>query len=163
MDLKLWENVRQEDRFYDEHVPRFDYEPLKTFFQIVKSPEQINEGVLSLISLQPEDIAFKWTGYFLTEQTLHSLQYKEGIYIHDQVFCGKILHDCEPNLKLNMEDLTAIVIKPIKVFDKLTLDYNDTEDFLYNAFNCTCGSKNCKGWIAGKKAVEENEKKLDKK
>jgi len=152
LSIKNWENVKQEDRFYPIEVPVFDYEPLKTFFQIVKSPEAINEGIISLISLNVEDIAFRWTGWFLTKQTLHSLQHKEGIYIHDPFFSGKLLHSCDPNLKLDMNTLTAIVIKPIKVFDRLTCDYNDTEDVLYNTFNCSCGSENCRGWIAGKKA-----------
>jgi hypothetical protein len=155
MDLKIWEDVKQEDRFYSENVPRFDYEPLKSFYQIVKSPESINEGVISLISLIPEDIAFRWTGYFLTFQTLHSLQYKEGLYCHDPIFCGKILHSCDPNLKLNMEEMTAIVIKPIKVFDRLTLNYNDTESVLYNAFNCTCGSEKCIGWVEGNSVIKK--------
>jgi hypothetical protein len=61
-----------------------------------------------------------------------------------------------------MENLTAIVTRPIKVFDTLLLNYNLTEKFLYNAFNCTCGSENCIGWVEGYGALE-NKKLLDKK
>lgn len=154
LNVRFWENVNQENRYYPSEVPVFDYEPLRQFFKIVKSPEAINEGIISLISLNEGDIAFRWTGWFLTNQTLHSLQHKDGIYIHDPYFSGKLLHSCEPNLKLDMGTLTAYVIRPIKVFDRLTCDYDDTEDILYNHFNCTCGSENCKGYIMGKKATK---------
>jgi hypothetical protein len=152
LNLRIWENLSTDDplRFYPTEVPVFDYEPLRSHFQIVKSPEAINEGIISLISLKPEDIAFKWTGFFMTTQTLHSLQHKKNLYIHDTFFSGKLLHSCVPNLRLDMETLTAYVIKTIEVFDRLTIDYEDTEDVLYNHFDCRCGNKECRGYISGK-------------
>jgi len=152
LNLRIWENLQADDpnRFYPSDVPVFDYEPLRSHFQIVKSPEAINEGIISLISLKVEEIAFKWTGWFLTKQTLHSLQHKEGVYIHDPHFSGKLLHSCLPNLFLNVKNLTAYVIRPIKPFDRLTCNYNDSEDILYNAFQCTCGAENCIVWVEGK-------------
>lgn len=152
LSLRIWENISADDprRFYPPEVPVFDYEPLRDYFQIVKSLESINEGIISLITLKEEDIAFRWTGFFLTTQTLHSLQHKKGAYIHDVFFSGKLLHSCNPNLRLDMETLTAYVIKPIKVFDRLTIDYEETEDILYNQFDCTCGSSNCRQSISGK-------------
>lgn len=163
LDIRLWNDIKQEDRFYPPEIPIFPYEPLKKFFQIVKSPETINEGVISLVSLNVEDIAFKWSGFMIFKQTIHSLQYKKGVFINDPFFSGKILHDCSPNLSLSMEDLTAYVIKPIRPFDRLTCDYEATEDLLYNAFQCTCGAKDdsgnniCRGWISGKIKEVENE------
>lgn len=156
LDMRLWENVKQEDRFYPIEVPKFSYEPLKSLYQIVRTPEAIGEGIISLINLNVDDIAFKWTGFMVFDQSLHSLQHKKNIFVHDPFFSGKILHDCSPNLKLDMETLTAYVIKPIRALDRLTCDYEDSEDRLYNQFQCSCGAKDekgnniCKGWISGK-------------
>jgi tyrocidine synthetase-3 len=157
LDIRLWNDVKQEDRFYPPEIPIFPYEPLKKFFQIVKSPETINEGVISLISLNVEDIAFKWSGWLLDFQTLHSLQIEKGRYLNASFFSGKLLHSCDPNLQLDVSTLTAYVIKPIKVFDILSIDYEYTEDKLYNQFTCSCGSSNCRGWISGKIKEVENE------
>ena len=155
--MKNYEDMLADDprRFYPPEVPVFDYEPLRDYFQIVKSPEAINEGIISLISLKEEDIAFRWTGFFLITQTLHSLQHRKGAYIHDIFFSGKLLHSCSPNLKLDMETLTAYVVKPIRVFDRLTIDYEMSEDILYNQFDCKCGSSNCRKYISGKQMDKE--------
>lgn len=167
LDMSFWENVKQEDRFYPESVHRFKLEPLKKFYQIVKSPEIINEGIISLISLDVDDIAFKWTGYMVFEQSLHSLQYSPGVYCYDPHFSGRLLHDCSPNLRLEMSTLTAYVIKPIRPFDRITCDYEATEtDGLFNSFQCSCQAKDdkgnsvCKGWISGGKKEIILDKKI---
>lgn len=155
IQAKDFENINQEDRFYPASVPVFDFEPLKKFFLIVKSPEPVNEGIVSLVTFKAEDLVAKWTGYHIPFQTLHSLQYKEdSIFIHDPYFCGKMLHSCDPNCRLNMETMEIIALKNINPFDKLTLDYNDTEKELYQGFYCNCGAANCKGYIEGYKHLK---------
>ena len=156
LEMRLWENVKQEDRFYPIEVPQFSYEPLKSLYKIVKTSEAIGEGIISLINLNIDDIAFKWTGYLVFQQSLYTLQYGKGIYVEDIFFSGKLLHDCSPNLKLDVFTLTAYVIKPIRALDRLVIDYEHSEDQLFNSFQCNCGAKNdngeniCKGWISGK-------------
>ena len=159
INLKNYENLSPDDprRFYPSYVPVFDYEPLRDYFTILKSPEEIREGVVSLISFEKEDLICKGTGFFLPFQTLHSLQYKEKeVYIHDPMFIGKLLHSCDPNARLEMNDFSLIALKPIKCFETITVDYNDTEAVLYQSFQCTCGSINCKGYIEGYSIKSEN-------
>ena len=150
IEIRDFANIKQEDRYYPSEVPLFDYEPLKKYFQIVKSPEPVNEGIISLVSFKEEDLICKWTGFHLTFQTLHSLQHTEDkVFIHDPYFCGKMLHSCDPNSYLNMDTMEIKALKCIKPFDKLTLNYNKTEKALYQAFHCQCGSDGCIGWVSG--------------
>ena len=54
-----------------------------------------------------------------------------------------------------METMEIIALKNINPFDKLTLDYNDTEKELYQGFYCSCGADNCRGYIEGYKKEKE--------
>ena len=84
IDIRDYEDVKQEDRFYPLEVPCFDFEPLKRHFKIVKSPEPVNEGIISLVSFKSGDLVCCWTGFHLKKQSLHSLQHTEDkIFIHD--------------------------------------------------------------------------------
>ena len=150
IQVKEYDSVEQEDRFYPEEVPLFDYEPLKKHFKILKSPEPINEGIVTLVSFKEGDLVCKWTGYHLNFQTLHSLQHTEDrIFVHDPYFCGKMLHSCDSNCMLDMNSMEIIALKNINPFEKLMLDYNKTEKQLYQSFHCTCGAPDCKKFIEG--------------
>ena len=139
------------DRFYPSYIPVLKHEPLKRHFIILESPEPINKGVVSKISFNTGDLVAQCTGFVLKFQTLHSLQHTNGIYYCDEFFAGYLLHSCDPNCRLDMNDFTLHAIKDIRPFDKVTIDYEATEDHLYNTFNCNCGSANCKGLIEGKR------------
>jgi hypothetical protein len=156
INMKLYEQLELNDpkRFYPEWVPIIPYEPLKTFFQILESPEEIRKGVVSLVSFKEDDLIAQCTGASLNFQTLHSLQHAEKVFFHDPFFSGYLLHSCEPNCRLDMSDFSLHAIQEIKPFSLLTIDYEETEEELYQQFECKCGSSNCRGWIKGKKFKE---------
>ncbi len=56
-------------------------------------------------------------------------------------------HSCNPNTAYR--GLDVVSIQPIKNGEELTLDYADFLDEHMEPFNCSCGSKNCKGLITG--------------
>lgn len=151
INLNIYEELSVDDkrRFYPEYFPVMMNEPLRSNFIILQSPEDIHKGLLSLVTFDKEDLIVQCAGTSLFFQTLHSLQYKEGMYLHDPFFAGYLLHSCDPNAELNMRDFTLHAIKPIKHFELITIDYEKTEAQLYQGFNCQCGSFNCKGWIEG--------------
>jgi len=125
-------------------------EPLRKNFAILESPEEVRKGIVSLITFEPEDTVANLTGFVLDFQTLHTLQKSPGEYICDNFFSGYLLHSCDPNCELSFEHYSLVAVKKIKWFDILTIDYEKTEDKLYQTFDCKCGSPNCRGWIAGK-------------
>lgn len=150
IDMRSFDKVEQENRFYPEEVPIFDNEPLKEYFIIVKSPEPINEGVISRVTIKEGELVCNWTGFHLKFQTLHSLQHTEDkVFVHDPFFVGKFLHSCSPNCELNMEEMKIIAIKDINPLDKLTLNYNKTEKKLFQSFTCNCGNDGCLMQVAG--------------
>lgn len=127
-----------------------NYEPLQDNFMIVSSPEEIGSAVITKIHFEVDDLIAQCAGITLPIQTLRTLQLpNEIMFIHDEWFAGFLLHSCDPNCKLDMNTFQLIAIKKIKVYDVLTIDYEDTEKQLYQAFNCLCGSPSCRKWIEG--------------
>lgn len=162
VNTKEYENlsIDDENRFYPRHVPIMIGEPLRTNFALLQSPEPINFGIVSLISFKAKDLVAQCTGEVLNFQTLHSLQHTEKIFYHDDFFAGYLLHSCDPNCVLNMEDFSLYAIKDIRPFERLTIDYELTEAELFQPFHCTCGSDKCKGFVQGykfKKSGASNE------
>lgn len=154
IDTSYIQSCSQEERFYPEELPRFLYEPLRKYFQIVHSSDY-GDGIISLTAFQPGDIVFKFVGWFLNEQTLFSLQYVSGMYLHDPFFMGKVLHSCDPNMVCDMSTQTFTALRQIRTFELLTMDYETTEEYLFRGFWCECGSPSCKGWIEGGKYRED--------
>lgn len=152
-NIKLYEDMDTTDpiRFYPSNYPIVTFEPLRTNFAILESPEDIRKGLISLVSFEEEDLIAQCLGISLPTQTLYTLQHTEGLYLHDPYFCGYLLHSCEPNAKLDMVDFKLYAVKRIRPFDKITIDYEATEATLHQAFTCDCGEMSCRGWIEGYK------------
>lgn len=138
-------------RFYPAAIPEFLHEPSFQDFKIVKKDDATGEGIISLTYFKANDIVCRFQGKIVYQTTLYSLQLNETQHIHDPYFMGKILHACNPNLSCDMQQQTFTALRSIKPNDFLTMDYEQTEDVLFRPFHCQCGSKNCKGWIAGRK------------
>jgi hypothetical protein len=154
INLKHYENLQLDDpiRFYPISCPIIEYEPLRSCFTILESPEDIRKGIVSLISFREGDLVANLTGFILPFQNLHTLQKAEGEFLSDEFFSGYLLHSCEPNAELRFDPYSIHAIKPIKAFDSILIDYEKTENVLAQSFTCKCGAPSCRGWIAGKKA-----------
>jgi len=160
INTKDYENlsINSDNRFYPSHIPVFIGEPLKTNFALLKSPEAINYGIVSLISFKAQDLVAQCSGAVLQEQTLHSLQHSENIFYHDDFFAGYLLHSCDPNCILDMKTFTLYALKDIRPFEKITVDYEHTEAELFRPFHCSCGAETCRGFIQGYKLKAEANK-----
>jgi hypothetical protein len=143
--------IASELRFYPEAMPRFPYEPTRDRFMIAFVGDGVGEGVMSLTEFAPGDIVFAFTGFFSAEITQFSLQIKEGLHLHDPYFYGKILHSCDPKTYVDIEKRLFIASKPIYPNDFVTMDYAQTEDYLFRTFPCSCGTLNCRGVVKGRK------------
>jgi len=141
--------VEDNRRFYPISYPVAIHEPLTTNFIILKSPEDIGYGLISLVSFEPKELIAQCMGVAIPFQTLHSLEHPENIFYHDPFFAGYLLHSCKPNAMLRMSDFTLHAVESISAFSLITIDYNATEKKLYQGFTCLCGHENCKGQING--------------
>ncbi len=89
-------------RFYPELVPPFPHEPSPASFAIRPIANTVGEGVVALKAFEAGQIVFRFTGFYMSEQTLFTLQVEPGPYVHDPFFMGKVLHRCDPNCAVDM-------------------------------------------------------------
>jgi hypothetical protein len=137
-------------RFYPDYIIAHEYEPTRDKFDIIYHPV-CGEGVVSKTFFNAGDILFRFDGNLLNEQTLFTLQKNIGLYIEDPLFMGKVLHSCNPNASVDMTKQEFRALRDIPSGDFITMDYETTEDELFQSFFCQCGSSNCRGNILGRK------------
>ena len=145
----------QDLRFYPADYPSFDHEPTRDRFEIVQFEDGQGEGLISKTVFQPGQIVFAFTGDLLREITQYTLQVSPGLHIHDPYVMGKVLHCCDPNTHCDMERLVFTAVKPIYPGECITMDYDQTEEVLFRAFECCCGAPNCRGMIRGSSFRED--------
>ena len=139
------------NRFYPDAMPSFPYEPTRDRFDIARVGDTIGEGVITYVSFQPGEIVFAFTGFLSSAITQFSLQLSEGLHVHDPYFAGKILHHCDPNTTVDMQRQLFIAKRPIQPYEYITMDYAETEDYLFKTFHCECNAPHCRGLIKGRK------------
>ena len=122
-------------------------------FQVVFKDDQVGQGVICYRDFKKGDLIAKMAGEVVADIRQHTLQIDENKHLYDTYFSGYFLHACEPNIVLDMENLTVTAVKDIAANSFLYMDYSSTEDVLFKQFPCNCGAENCKGWVLGKKEV----------
>lgn len=140
-------------RFYPKSIPPFPFEPTQEQFRIRQIDNEQGQGVVSLVSFNAGDIVFAFTGFFSSEVTQFSLQIGSNLHLHDPYFYGKIIHSCDPNCTVDIEKRQFVAIRKISNGDLITMDYTQTEDYLFKSFPCQCHSTNCRGFVFGKKQI----------
>ena len=139
-------------RFYPDIYKPFPNEPTRDSFSIHRFENGVGEGLVSHKEFLPGQIVFAFTGEIVNEITQYTLQVMPGLHIHDPFVMGKVLHSCQPNTDCDMERFEFIAKKVIKPGDLISMDYDQTEDVLFKAFECSCGCPECRGYIHGSKA-----------
>ncbi len=137
-------------RFYPDHLSVVPNEPGWEDFCVLDVDGKRGQGVLVLRDYSQGSVLFRMNGTLKTEMTLHSLQMAPGLHLDDPYFAGKVLHSCEPNSWLDVETRIYFATRDIEAGELLTMDYDETEDVLFRAFNCCCGSTQCRGTIGGR-------------
>jgi hypothetical protein len=76
----------------------------------------------------------------------YSLEVTPGVHLDCEYHSvGAINHSCDPSAFV--KDTRIVAWTCIDVGTPITIDYKKTEQKLANPFDCTCGSKNCRGRI----------------
>lgn len=145
------EPIPDDMRFYPAALPHFKNEPTRDRFEIARVGDSVGEGVKTLVSFEAGDIIFEFTGFFSHEITLFTLQVEDGLHLHDPYFMGKILHNCNPNAKVDMKKRTFTALRHIEAGEFITMDYASTEEYLFRTFECHCGAEHCRGTVKGSK------------
>lgn len=125
--------------------------PSRTNFSIKKKDGEMGYGVYTKKSFNRGDMVARFSGTVISHVVQHSLQINATTHILDPHFAGLLLHSCDPNVILDMQDFTIWAAKDIETGESLTMDYASTEDKLFKQFRCLCQSENCRHWISGRK------------
>jgi hypothetical protein len=140
-------------RFYPPELPPFPNEPTRDRFEILPQGSAVGEGVVALVPFRAGEEVFAFTGHVVNERTLYSLQLPGGRHLHDPYFMGKVLHHCDPNCSVDMTRRVFTARRDIAPGERITMDYDETEDVLFRSFTCRCGAPRCRGQIAGRLAA----------
>ena len=145
--------LHQSLRFYPPHIPCFEGEPSRENFAIRRVDDTVGEGLVALREFETGERVFVFTGVVLDTITQYTLQLPSGRHLDDPYFMGKSLHHCDPNCRVDMAHLTFTALRPIRVGDFITIDYDHTEDRLFKPFECNCDAADCRGVIAGRQVA----------
>lgn len=132
---------------------KFGFDPLfpsSKDFEVLVKDVKIGKGVFCYKSFKKGNILAKMAGEIIQDLRQHTLQIDNDNHLYDIYFSGYFLHSCDPNISLNMYDMTVTALKDINANSYLYMDYSQTEDILFRQFQCNCGSANCRGWITGR-------------
>ena len=119
-------------------------------FEVLHKDELNGSGVITRRSWAKGQVIARMAGYPVSEILQHTLQIAPDLHNHDPFFSGYFLHSCEPNISLDMENMTVTALKSIKANSWLYMDYSETEDYLFKTFPCSCGTRSCRGWVTGR-------------
>ncbi len=132
-------------------MPAFEFEPTRDRFNIVALGENVGEAVVCLREFAAGEVVFACTGFFSSTVTLFSLQITPTLHLHDPYFYGKLMHSCDPNVRVDVTTRQFIATRAIRAGEPVTLDYAASEDYLFRNFPCRCGAAHCRGIVAGRK------------
>ena len=123
--------------------------PQASDFRVVSKDQSSGSGVLALRGFSAGELVAVISGEIVPDILQHTLQISADKHLLDLYFTGYLLHSCSPNISVDMQKMTVTAVKDIAPNTFLYMDYAETEEVLYRQFPCSCGSKNCRGWITG--------------
>jgi hypothetical protein len=134
---------------YPEHFPPHYSHPRQSNFEIAEH-ETMGKLVRAKVPFKKGALLARFDGFTVGYATQHSLQKSPNLHLEDSHFAGFLAHSCDPNVEVDMEHQYIHALKPIPAGAILTMDYESTEDELFQHFQCRCGSPQCRGLIRGR-------------
>lgn len=142
--------------FYPDIIPAEDGHPTSAKFVVVETGDERGRGLKGKTTFHKGEYVAKLSGVIVNHTTLDTIQITPTLYFADPWFCRFLLHSCDPNLEINVENLHVRALKDISSGEYLTIDYAATDDAVTFQFACNCRVPNCRGWVKGR-AEELNE------
>lgn len=140
----------QTRRLYPDEIASFTGEPSNSDVAVRRISPEIGEGLVALRTFAPGELVFVFSGVASPVVTQYSLQLPNGMHLHDPWVMGKVLHHCDANCTVDMETQTFYALREIRPGDCITMDYAQTEDYLFRVFECRCDADNCRGIVKGR-------------
>ena len=134
---------------YPEHFGNDPFFPGSEDFRLIRKDDHSGMGIITFKRFNKGDLVAHLAGEIVHDIRQHSLQIDADKHLYDTFFCGYFLHSCDPNITVNMKNLTVHALRDIEPDEFLYMDYAETEEKLYRQFPCSCESIQCRGWITG--------------
>ena len=134
---------------YPKHFGTNPFFPGRDDFELITKDDHSGKGIITYRDFNEGDLVAKLAGEIVHDIRQHSLQIDATTHLYDLYFCGYFLHSCDPNITVDMQNLTVHALRTINAHEFLYMDYAETEEKLYKQFPCGCGSIQCRGWITG--------------
>ena len=159
MNNKFDKNSSDEDiiSFYPDFIPAEEGHPTSAKFIVKDTGDDRGKGLRGKVVFQKEECVAKLSGIIVSKTTLDTIQITPTLHFADRWFCRFLLHSCDPNLEINVEQLELTASKNISVGEYLTIDYAKTEDAVTLQFACNCWANNCRRWILGRNEEKNDE------
>jgi SET domain-containing protein len=81
-------------------------------------------------------------------RTWRTVQIGQNRHIKNELL-DYVDHSCHPNAVFVIEALQLVALRAIAAGEPITFFYPGTEVELAEAFQCSCGSERCLGWVTG--------------
>jgi diaminopimelate decarboxylase len=124
------------------------YPPVEFTIKQTESCDQKGHGVVTTCPISAGQI-YRLKGKIVNKVAQHTLEISPDRHFLDTKFAGYLMHSCEPNARINMQNLTLEVLRDINIGELLTIDYAHTEKKLFRQFPCSCNAPLCRFWIKG--------------
>jgi hypothetical protein len=110
--------------------------------------------------IEPGELVGVWSGRVVGADALdtlpaeircHTVQIEENLFLASSGVDDPpdfINHSCEPNAGL-VGQITIVALRRILPGEEVTIDYAMCDGSPYDEFDCTCGSKLCRGTVTG--------------
>ncbi len=125
----------------------------------IKSTPDRGVGVFANQNIKKGQLVVHGRGlYKVKEITVHSFQVGKNAYMQLDKVSRSINHSCDPNTGIRSNDCRGynfIALRDIKVGEEITWNYETTEYEIIHMKKCTCGSKNCRGYVRGYKFLDK--------
>jgi len=119
---------------------------------IIKQVDRCDQKGRGVVCINPVSAGrvYPLKGQIVHQITQHTLEISSERHFLDTQFAGYLMHSCEPNAQLNMQNLSLEILCDIAKGELVTIDYAHTEKKLYRQFPCACNESSCRTWIKGK-------------
>ena len=152
MSKNIENNSKDEEiiSFYPDLIPAEQDHPASAQFIVVETGDKRGRGLKAKVAFHKDEYVAKLSGIIVNHTTLNTIQITPTLHFADPWFSRFLLHCCDPNLGINVENLDVLALKDIFPGEYLTIDYAATEDRVASQFACNCGAPNCRGWVTGR-------------
>jgi hypothetical protein len=106
--------------------------------------------VIASAAIERGEVLVRYSSQLVEVAAMYTIQLDERRHLAPSGGPGDFTnHGCDPNARVDFEDLSLRAVKPIAPGEEVRFNYLTTEWEMAAPFDCQCGAPECFGRIAG--------------